>query len=297
VSAGRIVVPLEGRIVEVPVAALEAELGRRGPIASLALLEGLVRSAAGLSAHSLARGAVIARLLEGIEPLQPGTITLLSLLGLVRLDAVEAAARLDELAARLPAPLSLVARAAADSVAGHFEALAQAIASDDALAQRAPLVLSATVRPPDELAPALAALLDALARLQPTLGVTAYRAFLGDLAEALFRALQRGGHIEHLLGTSGAPNGTPDGLPGNLIDRLCAELPSTPDLVAARGMAWLLGTIAPASDDAVRSALERARARFRDPAFHRDCAAMLGELPGLGWPPPAPAVGSPADRV
>jgi hypothetical protein len=291
VSVGRIAVPLEGRTVEVPVAALEAELGRQGPIASLALLEGLIRCAAGLSPHPLARGLVVARLLDALELAQPGTLTLLSLLGLVRLDAAAAAPRLEELATRLRAPLSLVAWVAADSVAGRFDVLGRAIRADDQLAQRAPLVLSATMRPPESLAPAIAALLEALARLQPTLGVTAYRAFLGDLAEAVFRALQRGGRIERLLGAG------PESLTDRLIDRLCAELPGTPDLVAARGMAWLLGAIAPPSDDAVRSALERARARFRDPAFHRDCAAMLGELPGLAWPPPAPAAGLASDQV
>jgi hypothetical protein len=211
----------------------------------------------------------------------------LALLGLVRLDAVEATARLDALTVRLPVPLSLVARVAADTVAGRWETLARAVAADDQLAQRAPLVLSATVRPPDVLAPILTALVEALVRLQPTLGVTAYRAFLGDLAEAVFRALQRGGRVDRLLGAERE----------ELIDRLCAELPGTPDLVAARGMAWLLGTIASPSDDAARSALERARVRFRDPAFHRDCAAMLGELPGIGWPPPSPAAGAAPIRV
>jgi len=272
VSAARIAVPLEGRTVEVPVAALEAELGRRGPIASLALIEAIALCAEGAAPHRIERGAAIRRLLDGLDGAQPGTIALLTLLSLVRLDARAAAAPLAE--ARLAPPLSTIATAAAYVVDGAFDALATAIAKDDQLAQRAPLVLAAATGAPDGLAPAIAALLDALERLQPTLGVTAYRAFLGDLAEAVFRALQRGGDARRLLG---------DGREA-LIDRLCAELPGTPDLVAARGMAWLLGAIAP-GDDAAKNAIERASARFRDPAFHRDCAAMLGELPGVGWPP------------
>ena len=122
-------------------------------------------------------------------------------------------------------------------------------------------------------APALfAAWVATLAKRRRTLGVTALRAFVGDVAEAAFRSLQHGADAESLFG---------DGDRGFLVDTLCAELPGTTDFVAARGMAWLLGALQP-DDDAARAAIERARDRFRDPEFQADCEAMLTGAP---WPP------------
>ena len=69
---------------------------------------------------------------------------------------------------------------------------------------------------------------------------------------------------------------------GFLLDSICAELPGTTDFLAARGMVWLAGTLEP-TDDSVRSAIERARSRFRDPAFSADCEAILAMR---AWPPP-----------
>ncbi len=257
-------VPLHGRIVEVPRAALTAELARTGPVGSLALVEAIVREAP--------RADAVRRLCAALVDAEASTLTLTALLALVRLDAAEAAPQLGALT--LPSPLAESARAASLLLARSFATLAAAITSDDLLAQRAPLVLAMAPRLPIGAAPVVAALLAALARLQPTLGISAYRAFLGAVAELLFRALQRGANLDGLIGADREA----------LCDRLTAELPGTPDLVAARGMAWLLGALAP-GDDAARSALERARERFRDPAFQRDCDAMLAEDSARAWPP------------
>ena len=123
-------------------------------------------------------------------------------------------------------------------------------------------------------APALfAAWIATLRREAPRLGVTALRAFVGDVSEAAFRSLQHGARAETLLGEADR---------ALLVDTLCAELPGTTDFVAARGMAWLLGALQP-DDETARAAIERARDRFRDPEFQADCEAMLG---GGVWPPP-----------
>ena len=122
-------------------------------------------------------------------------------------------------------------------------------------------------------APALfAAWIATLRREASRLGVTALRAFVGDVAEAAFRSLQHGARAETLLGDADREL---------LVDTLCAELPGTTDFVAARGMAWLLGALQP-GDETARAAIERARDRFRDPEFQADCDAMLT---GGAWPP------------
>ncbi len=259
-------VPVYGRIVEVPRARLSSELARRGPIASLALVEAIIRAAP--------RDAAISRLRLALDGAGTGTNTLAMLLGFLRLSAREAIPALQRATASLPVPLSLTARVVELLLAGEVEVLCALAESDDHVAQRTPLVLTELPAWSPATDPLATALLAALARLQPALGITAYRAMLGDLAEAFFRALQRGADPASLVGPHRE----------ELLDRLCAELPGTPDLVAARGMAWLLGAIAP-QEDAIRSAIERARARFRDPAFYRDCGVMLGEAPSRRWPP------------
>jgi hypothetical protein len=269
--SAHISVPLHGRLVEVPRAALDDELRRSGAIRSLALVEAIA-----LTAHdgSIDRDTAVRRLLDGLNGVREGTVALAAVLALVHLDARAAAPMLAHAAARMSAPLSVTTRVAALVLAEAHDELVAAIDGDDGLAQRAALVLGALGSTSAWLPLVIAAMLRALVRLQPTLGITAYRAMLGDLAEALFRTAQRGASLDALLGEGREA----------LVDRLCAELPGTPDLLAARGMAWLLGALAP-GDDAARAAIERARARFRDPSFHRDCAAMLGEASGTSWPP------------
>lgn len=259
-------IPIHGRIVEVPRAQLEAELHRSGPVASLALVEAIVLAAP--------RAAAIARLSAALVGASANTGTLAALLGLVRLMAREAAPMMATALRHLTAPLSTASRAAALLLADDLPTLCALVEADDVVAQRVPLVLTALPSWLPSCDALVTVLLAALARLQPTLGITAYRAMLGDLAEALFRALQRGANADGLIGPHREA----------LVDRLCAELPGTPDLVAARGMAWLLGVLAP-TEDVTRSAIERARARFRDPAFFRDCSVILGEESALRWPP------------
>ena len=122
-------------------------------------------------------------------------------------------------------------------------------------------------------APALfAAWVATLRKEAPHVGVTALRAFVGDVAEAAFRSLQHGADAGALFGESDR---------ALVVDTLCAELPGTTDFIAARGMAWLLGALEP-HDETVRAAIERARDRFRDPEFQADCEAMLT---GGAWPP------------
>jgi len=104
--------------------------------------------------------------------------------------------------------------------------------------------------------------------------VSAHRTFLGDVSEAAFRALQNGAGAEALLA----------GGRSSLVDLIVAELPGTTDFLAARGMVWLAGALAP-EDDAVKSAIERASSRFHDESFVADCRAILEGNP---WPPPPP---------
>lgn len=256
-----LVVTVHGRPVELQRAALDEELRRSGAIGSLALVEALVRHAP--------YDAAVERLVRAIDP-PIGTLGLAALLALVRLDAYAALPALAR-ATSAGGPLGTTALIAGYLLDDDSAALEAAIATDVALTLRVPLVL--TVLPAQLVwAPRLfAALLDALARLQPTVGITAYRALLGDVAEAAFRQLQHGASAHVLLGEAR----------GALVDSLTAELGGTPELVAARGMAWLLGAIASDDDDAAKNAIERARDRFRDPGFHADCDAMLAGR----WPP------------
>jgi hypothetical protein len=222
------------------------------------------------------REAAVARLRRivrrGGHELQ-GVVTLQAIFGLVRLHARDAADDLDALASRLGGSPGAIARAAAALVGDRVAALAAAVADDATLAHASPQPYLHEPRVP-EGAPALfAAWIATLRREARTVGVTALRAFVGDVAEAAFRSLQHGARPESLLGDEDREL---------LVDILCAELPGTTDFIAARGMAWLLGALQ-REDDAVRAAIERARDRFRDPEFQSDCEAILG---GGAWPPP-----------
>jgi hypothetical protein len=254
-----------GRPQVVSVAELTAELDASGPFASLLRLEAVVRAND--------RGRAVARLRRAIAVAQPGVQTMQAVLGLVRLGAEEAASELRALACRLGGSPGAIARAAAFLVEDRAAELAELAASEPLVARHGPQAYLALPRVPDGAPRLFAAWLSALEHAAITAGVTAYRAFLGDVAEAAFRALQHGCDAEALLGARGR---------GFLVDAICAELPGTADFVAARGMAWLAGTLEP-GDDTVRAAIERARARFRDPEFQSDCAAMLA---ARAWPPP-----------
>ncbi len=201
----------------------------------------------------------------------PGVRTMEAVAGLLRVQAVESAPDLEALADRLGGPPGAMARAASFLVADRIKDLVVASQDDPFLLRHAPQAYWHLRRVPAD-APLLFTLwLDDLQRSTAMLGVTAFRAFLGDVSEAAFRALQHGADANALLGEAGRTY---------VVDAISAELGSTTDFLAARGMVWLIGALAP-EDDAARAAIERASNRFRDPAFQSDCAAILDGHP---WP-------------
>lgn len=214
----------------------------------------------------------IARLRRIVERGDARPATLQAVLGLVRLEAAEAAGDLDALAARLDGSPGAIARAAALLVAGRADELARAVADDTVLAHASPQAYLHVARVPAAAPSLFAAWVATLRREAPRVGVTALRAFLGDVAEALFRSLQHDARAGELLG---------DGDREFLVDALCAELPGTTDFIAARGMVWLLGALE-RDDETARAAIERARERFRDADFQADCEAIVTGAP---WPP------------
>jgi hypothetical protein len=214
----------------------------------------------------------IARLRLIVRRGDRGAATLHAVYGLVRLDAAEASDDLSGLAAHLGGSPGAIARAASFLVVDRVAELAAALADDAVLAHASPQPYLHLRRVP-AAAPALfAAWIATLRREAAHVGVTALRAFVGDVAEAAFRSLQHGAAAAALFG---------DDDRALLVDTACAELPGTTDFIAARGMAWLLGALEP-DDEAARAAIERARDRFRDTEFQSDCEAMLTGAP---WPP------------
>jgi len=259
-----VTVMVRGRAQVVSVAELRAELDSDGPPRNLATLEAIVRCGD--------RAAAIARLRRIVRRGDPGVGTLQAIFGLVRLQAADAAGELDALAARLGGSPGAIAQAAALLVADRVEALAAAIADDAVLAHASPQPYLHEPKVPAGAPALFAAWVATLRKEAPRLGVTALRAFVGDVAEAAFRSLQHGADAGALFCESDR---------ALVVDTLCAELPGTTDFIAARGMAWLLGALEP-HDETVRAAIERARDRFRDPEFQADCEAMLT---AGAWPP------------
>jgi hypothetical protein len=201
----------------------------------------------------------------------PGVRTMEAVAGLLRAHDSDAAADLETLADRLGGSPGAIARAAGYLVSDRVTDLITAAKADPLLSRHSPQAYwHLRTVPPD--APLLFSLwLDDLQRSNAMLGVTAFRAYLGDVSEAAFRAIQHGASADALLGDSGRTY---------LVDAICAELGGTTDFLAARGMVWLIGALAP-GDDAARAAIERASGRFRDPSFQSDCAAILD---GEKWP-------------
>lgn len=182
----------------------------------------------------------------------------------------EPAAELHALAARLDGLPAALARAAALLVEDRAGELARLADGDPLLARQGPIAYAQLKRVPDGAALLFAGWLGALERSTHTLGTTAFRAWLGDVAEAAFRAVQLGADADALFGERKS----------FLIDAASSELPGTTDFIAARGMVWLLGALA-RDDESARAAIEKARARFHDAAFIADCDAILG---GGRWP-------------
>jgi hypothetical protein len=218
------------------------------------------------------RGDGIADLRRIVRRGDPHVTTLHAVYALVNLEAAEARDDLEWLGAHLGGSAGAIARAAAFLVVDRVDALAKTIAEDSVLAHASPQAYLHVPRVPAAAPVLFAAWVATLRRESPRLGVTALRAFLGDVAEAVFRSLQHGARAEELVGESDR---------GFLVDALCAELGGTTDFIAARGMTWLLGAVA-AGDETVRAAIERARERFRDAEFQADCEAILTGAP---WPP------------
>ncbi|HEX4456582.1 MAG TPA: hypothetical protein VIA18_01350 [Polyangia bacterium] len=263
-----VTVMLRGRAHVIGVAELRAELDGTGAPRSLAHLEAVVRCND--------RAAAVARLRRIIQRGEAGIATLQAIFGLVRLDAGDAAEDLDALGRQLGGSPGAIAHAAARLVAHRGADLAHELAEDDVLARHSPQAYLHAPGVPDGAVALFAAWTATLRRDASRVGVTAMRAFLGDVAEAAFRSLQHGAAVGDILD---------GGDRGFLLDTLCAELPGTTDFVSARGMAWLLGALQP-DDETARAAIERARDRFRDAEFQADCEAMLRGEP---WPPKAPA--------
>jgi hypothetical protein len=254
-----------GREIVIDPDELDAELAADGPCRSMAHVEAVARAND--------RPRAVARLRRAVVAGEPGAVTMLAVAGLIRLHDPESAEDLRALGVRIGGSPGAIARAASFLVADRAEALAAELAADPLLARHSPQAYLQLTRVPAHAETLFTAWLAALEHASTAAGVTSYRAFLGDVSEAAFRTLQHGVTAESLLGETGG---------GFLLDAICAELPGTTDFLAARGMAWLAGTLEP-SDDTVRSAIERARARFRDPAFSADCDAMLAMR---AWPPP-----------
>lgn len=259
-----VTVQVRGRAHVVGVAELRAELDADGAPRSLAHLEAVVRCND--------RAAAIARLSRIVRRGDRGVATLQAVFGLVRLEAAGAAADLDALGERLGGSPGAIAHAAALLVADRAAELAAAAADDAVLARHSPQAYLHVPRVPSGAPALFAAWVATLRRDAAHVGVTALRAFVGDVAEAAFRSLQHGARPGDLFD---------DADRGLLVDLVCAELPGTTDFIAARGMAWLLGALEP-EDETARAAIERARDRFRDAEFQADCEAMLGDAP---WPP------------
>jgi hypothetical protein len=202
---------------------------------------------------------------------------------LVRLDSGRGGAELRALGERLGGAPGAIARAAAFIIEDDVGGLAAQVVTDRPLARSSPQPYLHVARVLAGAPALFAAWGEVISHLSTGLGVSAFRAFLGDVAEAAFRTLQLGADPDALLGQRR----------GELVDLVSAELPGTTDFLAARGMAWLLGALAP-SDDAARTALERARRRFHAPSFQADCEAMLT---GKQWPPAQGQSRSQASRV
>jgi hypothetical protein len=213
----------------------------------------------------------VARWRRQVADGRPGVQTMEAVAGLLRQGVAEAAPELRSLAERLGGSPGAIARAAAFLVEDRAEALAGASGADPLLLRHGPQAYFHIRSVPRGSEKLFALWVAELERAATQLGVTAFRAFLGDVSEAAFRALQHGADASALFD---------DGARSYLLDAITSELGGTTDFLAARGMVWLIGALA-REDDTARAAIERASGRFRDPEFQADCAAILE---GADWP-------------
>ncbi len=275
-------VQVHGHPHDVPLSLVAAEVQRRGPLPRLPLLEAIIQHGE--------RGATLVRLSNMLEvadpqPARPGSehAAMHAALGLLRLSTREpfALLALSGYAGRLGGPAGAILASGVILLRDGPAPLC--LPEADPLLVRQSTRALATIGRPADLVPGLLPLfsrfIETLQQAGKTLGVQAFRAYLGDVAEALYRLVQRCDpppDIAVMLSETDR---------GYLADTLTFELPGTADFLAARQMVWLLPLLG-LPDDAGTAAVERARDRFRNEAFHADCAIILA---GGTWPPPRPA--------
>ncbi len=221
------------------------------------------------------RRRATARLRRALAAAEPGPVTMQVVYALLQLADAESARVMGAFADRLEGPPRAIVESCALLVRGAYDELATRIDSDPLIARFSPLAFCQLPRRIAEAPPLFARWIEQLRRGASGQGASVYRAFLGDVAEAAYRQIARGADPTTLLSEEGC---------GFFVDSITAELPGTTDFLAARGMVWLLGVLEP-TDDTARSAIERARARFRNADFHEECRRILAGEP---WPPPAP---------
>ena len=261
---------------------LGRKLGRRRDVPDLAG-SGPIPT---LEALAAIRGAsdrrrVTARLRRALTQAEPGPLTMQVVFALVHLADAQSARALLSLCERLTGPCRAIVETCALLVQQNYAALAERMKSDPLIGRFSPVAFGHDPKIPAEAANLFTLWIEQLRRGATLQGASVYRAFLGDVAEAAYRQIARGANPDRLLGEEGR---------GFFIDAITAELPGTTDFLAARGMAWLLGVLQ-SNDDTARSAIERARVRFRNADFAEDCRRILAGEP---WPPPAQEIRRPA---
>lgn len=273
---GRLLVTVHGHRHELPEGMLTAELGRSGPPPKLPLLEAVIRHAP--------RAQAIERLTEMLgHPVPPGgePVAMHAALGLLWLMPTEPPAlqALRRFAGRARGAAGATVAAGVWLIEAGPAALAAGPGGDPLLLRWSTRSVAALGQP-GALVPEMPQLVEAwMAALDlatKTAGAHAFRAFLGDIAEALYRVVLRASpscHVGQLMTERQA---------ATLLDTITTELPGTSDFLAARAMVWLLGLLGP-PDDAGIAAIERARDRFANEEFHKDCEIILS---GGRWPPP-----------
>lgn len=246
------------------------DLAGSGPIGSVDALYAIE--------HAGDRRRATARLRRALVDAEPGPLTLQVVFALVRLADAQSARPLGALTERLHGSPRAIVESCALLAQNDVAALLARCAADPLVSRFSPIACCHAPRPLPDGARLFSLYIEELRRAASLQGASAYRAFLGDVAEAAFRQIACGASPDQLLGDAGC---------GFFVDAITAELPGTTDFLAARGMVWLLGVLEPA-DDTARSAIERARTRFRNADFAEECRRILAGEP---WPPlPHPTV-------
>ncbi len=246
-----------------PATHLEQLLEGKGPFDRVADVRAVL--------HAGQTARTIARFERSLAQAGVGAATLQTSFALLRLDARSSGPLLFSLGKRLGGSPGAIVEAAAFLLEDRVSDLVLAARCSPLLARHSAQPYCHLRRVPKQVAQLFGLWVAELERASSQVGVAALRGFLGDVSEAAFRAFQCGAAAGDLLDERAQ---------SWLGDLLCAELPGTTDFLAARGMTWLLGALNP-NDDAARAAIERARQRFFDREFQRDCEVILST--GI-WP-------------